>query len=192
MHILFIDNLDSFSFNLVDDLRRRGAAVDVRRNDIAATAALERALAMPAPRAIVLSPGPGAPADAGCCIELIRLAAGRIPVIGVCLGHQAIVEAFGGRVGRAPEVVHGKPARIEHDGSGLFKSLPSPMSVGRYHSLVALELPPELRITARFGELIMGVAHREHPIVGLQFHPESILTPDGGRLFDRIASGALS
>jgi len=188
--VLFVDNFDSFTFNLVDDLRRRGAAVDVYRNDLAPGRALELALALPAPRLIVLSPGPGHPAEAGCCLELVRLARGRIPLFGVCLGHQAIVEALGGRVGPAGAVVHGKADAVEHEGGPLFRGLPSPVTVGRYHSLAALEVPAELRVTARTGDVVMAVEHRTERLAGVQFHPESILTPGGVALLGNVVAWA--
>jgi anthranilate synthase component II len=188
MHVLFIDNFDSFSFNLVDELARRGAKLEVWRNDIAADEALERAAKLPGPRLLVLSPGPGAPADAGCCVELVQRAT--LPVFGICLGHQAIVEAYGGRVGFAGEVVHGKAARITHDDSALFAGLPSPMLAARYHSLAALELPEALAVTARCDDIVMAVAHRSAPVIGVQFHPESILTPHGGLLMDNLLAWA--
>ena len=186
MNVLFIDNFDSFSFNLVDDLRRRGAQVHVWRNDIAPDEALERALALPTPRLIVISPGPGDPTDAGCCVPLVNRAIGKLPLFGVCLGHQAIVEACGGRVGYAGEVVHGKAAPVTHGGKGIFSGLPSPMLAARYHSLAALHLPEELEVIAHCDQLVMAVAHRAAPVVGVQFHPESILTPRGGLLMDAV------
>lgn len=186
MNVLFIDNFDSFSFNLVDDLRRRGAEVHVWRNDIAADEALARALALPAPRLIVISPGPGDPTDAGCCVPLVGLGLGKLPIFGVCLGHQAIVEACGGRVGYAGEVVHGKAARVVHGGEGIFAGLPSPMLAARYHSLAALHLPDDLEVIAHCGELVMAVRHRTAALLGVQFHPESILTPAGGLLMDAV------
>lgn len=190
LSVLLIDNFDSFSFNLVDELDKRGANVHVWRNDIAAAAALELLLALPAPHLLVLSPGPGAPADAGCCIELIRLAEGRVPVFGVCLGHQAIVEAYGGKVGYAGEVVHGKTAKVAHDGSGLFEALPSPMYAARYHSLAATTMPDVLRATAHTRgagrDIVMALQHRTAPTAGVQFHPESILTPLGGLLWEAV------
>lgn len=188
--VLLIDNFDSFTWNLVDELRRRRARVEVWRNDLAAEDALERALALPAPRLVLLSPGPGAPAEAGCCVPLVRLCAGRVPLLGVCLGHQALVEALGGEVGRAPAVVHGKASPVEHDGTGLFAGLPSPLKVGRYHSLAATRVPGELRVTARSEEVVMAVEHERHALAGLQFHPESILTPAGGRLLENALAWA--
>lgn len=188
--ILFIDNFDSFTFNLVDEFARRGCIVDVRRNELTAARALELAMAMPSPRLIVLSPGPSSPAEAGCCIELIRLAAGRVPVFGVCLGHQAIVEAFGGVVGRAPEVVHGASSPVEHDNHGIFTGITSPMTAARYHSLAATTLPDTLRVTARYRDIVMAVEHTTAKVVGVQFHPESILTPGGARLIDNVLAWA--
>jgi anthranilate synthase/aminodeoxychorismate synthase-like glutamine amidotransferase len=192
MNVLLIDNFDSFSFNLVDEFARRGASVDVWRNDVAVDDALAMALGLAPPRVLVISPGPGAPADAGCCMELIARAAGAIPIFGVCLGHQAIVEAHGGVVAYAGEVVHGKAARIHHDERGLFEGLPSPMLAARYHSLSASRVPDVLRVTARTegggraAELVMAVEHQSHRIAGVQFHPESILTPRGGLLIDNV------
>jgi len=184
VHVVLIDNFDSFSFNLVDDFARRGCTVDVWRNTIGAEDALALATNTDAPSLIVLSPGPGDPDAAGCCVELARLAAGIVPLLGVCLGHQAIVRAFGGTIERAPSIVHGKTAAVRHDGRGLFRDLPSPMTVGRYHSLVAGSLGDALEPSATLGDLVMAVRHREAPVLGVQFHPESILTRDGGQIID--------
>jgi len=188
LRIVFVDNFDSFTWNLVDEFARRGAAVEVWRNTTPAPAVLERATAGAA--LLVLSPGPGTPADAGCCIELIRLAEGRVPLLGVCLGHQAMVEAFGGVVGPAGEVVHGKTSKVTHQGDALFAGVPSPFVVGRYHSLAAQRVPEVLLTTAaieRAGRsLVMAVRHRSAPMLGVQFHPESILTPDGGQIIDNV------
>ena len=176
--ILVIDNYDSFTYNLVQALGYLGAQLDVRRHD-AVDAAAARALR---PRGIVMSPGPGRPEDAGCCCELVAELGTQIPMLGVCLGHQAIAATLGGRVVRAPQVVHGKAAVIEHDGEGLFAGLPRPLEVARYHSLVVVRegLPEELVVTASTKDgLIMAMRHREWPLVGVQFHPESIATPDG-------------
>lgn len=189
MKVLFIDNFDSFTFNLVEEFERRGCQVDVWRNDIAAAEALSRASAETS--LIVLSPGPGTPRDAGCCIELCRLAAGRVPLLGVCLGHQALVEAMGGEVGAAGQIVHGKAATMEHDGRGVFAGLSSPMAVARYHSLAALRVPDALRVSATCRgvddrPVVMAVEHRQHRLLGVQFHPESILTPMGGCFLDNV------
>jgi anthranilate synthase/aminodeoxychorismate synthase-like glutamine amidotransferase len=186
LDILFIDNFDSFSFNLVDEFARRGANVEVYRNDLSIERAVGLVDELKRPGLLVLSPGPGAPADAGCCVELVRQVSDKIPIFGVCLGHQVLVEAFGGTVGRSGQVFHGKASELVHDKSGLFDGLDSPFKVGRYHSLVAHELPDELQPTAHIGEMVMAVEHRDLPVFGVQFHPESILTPQGGRLIDNL------
>lgn len=198
--VLLIDNFDSFTFNLADDLARRGCQVHVWRNDLPATEAFALALSLPAPRMILLSPGPGAPGDAGCCEDLVRLARGQVPLLGICLGHQAIVTALGGVVGRAPTIVHGKSGLVRHEGRGLFAGLPDPMPVGRYHSLAATRVPEGLEVSARLhvlgpgdpgpGQLVMAVEDRPGKLAGLQFHPESILTPEGGRLLDNALAWA--
>ncbi|MEP7077717.1 MAG: aminodeoxychorismate/anthranilate synthase component II [Chthoniobacterales bacterium] len=190
LNVLVIDNFDSFTFNLVDEFRRRGAQVQVWRNDISAERAFEIAAALPPPSMILLSPGPCSPREAGCCVELVHLAAGNIPLFGVCLGHQAIVEAFGGKIERATRPMHGKTSLVEHDGTGLFEGLSSPMRVGRYHSLVAADLPDTLRATARTGPYVMALEHNSAAIAGVQFHPESILTSEGGLLLDRVMEWA--
>ena len=186
LRVVFVDNVDSFTYNLVDEFSRRGAQVEVWRNTVPAQVILERALGADGANLIVLSPGPGRPADAGCCPELIRLAAGRVPVFGVCLGHQAIVEVFGGVVDRAPRIVHGKASRVLHHGGPLFDGLPSPLSVGRYHSLAARSVPPPLHAAAEGDDVVMAVEHAAAPILGVQFHPESILTPEGGRVIENV------
>lgn len=184
--VLLVDNYDSFVFNLADEFARRGHEVAVWRNDISATRALQLAEALPAPRLVVLSPGPGSPDRAGCCEELVRRAPFGLPLFGVCLGHQAIVEALGGRVGQARRVVHGKATRVDHARRGLFDGLPSPMAVGRYHSLVGTHIPAELTVTAEVDGEPMAVEHPQRPVYGVQFHPESILTPLGGLLIDNL------
>ena len=181
--ILLIDNYDSFTFNLYQVLAGLGAEVNVRYNDQVRPQDLAGA------RAVVLSPGPGNPDQAGQTLSVIREQAGRLPILGVCLGHQAIGQAFGGRVVRAPRQMHGKTSRIYHDGQGLYAGLPVPLEVGRYHSLVVEEgsLPPELEITSYTSEgEIMGLRHRTLPVEGVQFHPESILTPLGPRMLERF------
>ena len=187
--IILIDNYDSFTFNLFHYLGGLGAQVVVHRNDKITT----QAVIATDPDAIVLSPGPCTPNDAGICLDLVRQASARIPIFGVCLGHQAIGQAFGGRVVRAKQVMHGKTSWIEHDGSGVFTGVKGPMEGGRYHSLVVEResLPDELRVTASSqddGE-IMGLAHRTHPTVGVQFHPESVLTPQGKKLLANFLEG---
>ena len=179
--LLLIDNYDSFTYNLVQAFLVLGAEVSVYRND-ALTPQEARALA---PSHLCISPGPGTPYDAGVSMDMIRAFAGRIPVLGVCLGHQAIVEVFGGKVVRADRLMHGKTSLVRHDQRTLFEGLPQPCEVGRYHSLIAAPatMPPELEVSARTAEgEIMAVRHRSLVVEGVQFHPESILTPDGPRL----------
>lgn len=186
LRMVFVDNFDSFTWNLVDEFARRGAEVEVWRNSVPAEHVLARAQ-LAAPSLLVLSPGPGAPSQAGCCIELVRRAAdARIPLFGVCLGHQAMVEAFGGVVAPAFEVVHGKTSRVNHQGGVLFDGIPSPFRAGRYHSLAATVLPEQLLAIAGTERIVMAVAHCSAPQFGVQFHPESILTPEGGRIIDNV------
>jgi anthranilate synthase/aminodeoxychorismate synthase-like glutamine amidotransferase len=190
--LLLIDNYDSFTYNLVQAFLVLGADVRVHRND---AIDVQEALAL-RPTHLCISPGPGTPGDAGVSMDMIRAFAGRIPVLGVCLGHQAIVEVFGGKVVRAGRLMHGKTSMIQHDGLGVFSGLPQPCEVGRYHSLIAAPatLPAELAVSARTGEgEIMGVRHRQLRVEGVQFHPESILTPEGPRLLENfigLAAGA--
>jgi anthranilate synthase component II len=176
MKLLMVDNYDSFTYNLVHLFEEVGADVVTVRND-AITAAEALALA---PDRLVISPGPGRPADAGVSIELVRALGPTTPTLGVCLGHQAIVEAFGGEVGQARALLHGKASVVTHDGRGVYEGLPSDVEVGRYHSLAATTVPDTLEVTSRTvdGE-VMGVRHRELPVEGVQFHPESVLTPLG-------------
>ena len=179
--VLLIDNYDSFTYNLYQYLCELGASVTVVRND---AITLEQARAMK-PDLIVVSPGPGRPRDAGISVELIRALGPSTPILGVCLGHQAIAEAFGGVVTRAPELMHGKASKVEHDGSGIFEGLPNPFSAIRYHSLCAAPetVPDCLEVTARSDSgVIMALRHRELPVYGVQFHPESILTEHGKEL----------
>jgi anthranilate synthase/aminodeoxychorismate synthase-like glutamine amidotransferase len=174
--ILMVDNYDSFTYNLVHLFEELGAEVKVFRNDAITPDEAERL----APSHLVVSPGPGRPRDAGVSVELIRRLGPGVPTLGVCLGHQAIVEAFGGEVGQARALLHGKASPVEHDGRGVFAGLPQGLQAGRYHSLAATRVPEELEVSARTpdGE-VMGVRHRELPIEGVQFHPESVLTPLG-------------
>ena len=178
---LLIDNYDSFTYNLRHYLGELGAGVEVRRNDALGA---DEAMALE-PEGIVLSPGPCDPDRAGICLELIAKAAGRIPILGVCLGHQCIGQAFGGRVVRGPKPMHGKVSPIRHQGGGVFEGIPSPFTATRYHSLVVARdgLPDCLRVTADSDDgVIQGLAHREMPIHGVQFHPESIASEHGHRL----------
>ena len=183
--ILVIDNYDSFTYNLVQYLGELGEEVVVRRNDETTLAEIEANL----PSRILISPGPGRPGDAGISLKLIRHLAGRVPMLGVCLGHQAIGEAFGGRVVRASTVVHGKASEVRHDGRSIFSGLKSPFKAGRYHSLIVERgtLPACLEVSAETSDgVIMGLRHREKKIEGVQFHPESILTPEGKRLLSNF------
>lgn len=183
--LLLIDNYDSFTYNLVQAFLVLGADVRVYRND-ALTVEQARELA---PTHLCISPGPGTPYDAGVSMDMIRAFAGQIPVLGVCLGHQSIVEVFGGKVVRAGRLMHGKTSRITHDARTLFEGLPTPCEVARYHSLIAQpqSLPPDLEVTALTPEgEIMAVRHRSLNVEGVQFHPESILTPDGPRLLQNF------
>jgi anthranilate synthase/aminodeoxychorismate synthase-like glutamine amidotransferase len=179
--LLLIDNYDSFTYNLVQAFLVLGAEVLVYRNDALTP---EQALAL-APTHLCISPGPGTPYDAGVSMQMIRTFAGHIPVLGVCLGHQSIVEVFGGKVVRAGRLMHGKTSVVRHDARTLFAGLPQPCEVGRYHSLIAApeSIPPDLEVSARTAEgEIMAVRHRTLNVEGVQFHPESILTPDGPKL----------
>ena len=178
--ILVLDNYDSFTFNLVQYLGEFGVDVDVVRNDVITV----QDVATMAPAAIVISPGPCTPSEAGISVPLVRQLGGTIPILGVCLGHQAIVEAYGGKVVRAGRVMHGKTSQVVHDGTDLFNGLPSPLEVMRYHSLIAapLSLPRELVVTALAQDdasEIHAVRHRKYPVWGVQFHPESVMTPRG-------------
>ena len=186
--ILLIDNYDSFTYNLAHLFGELGAEVTVRRNDAIGPGEAERLV----PAHLVLSPGPGRPAGAGVCLELVRRLAPRVPTLGVCLGHQAIVEAFGGEIGPAQKLVHGKASFISHDGRGLFEGLPEDFLAGRYHSLAATRIPDELEVSATCtdGE-VMAVRHRELPTDGVQFHPESVLTPIGPDLARNFLTGSL-
>ena len=179
MRILVVDNYDSFVFNLVQYLAQLGAECTVRRNDEVA------------PRdarsydGVLLSPGPGTPERAGVCVDLVRECAGTVPVLGVCLGHQAIAVAYGGVVERAPELLHGKTSAVLHEGAGVLAGLPSPFTATRYHSLTVRPgtLPPELEVTGRTeGGVVMALRHRDLPVEGVQFHPESVLTEGGHRM----------
>lgn len=187
--ILVIDNYDSFTYNLVQYLGELGADLRVFRNDAITVSEIDQL----GPDAIVLSPGPGRPENSGVCLEIVKMLHGRVPILGVCLGHQAIVHVFGGTIDKAPRLMHGKTSTIHHTGQGIFAGFPSPFTATRYHSLIVREpVPQEFDVTAFTAEgEIMAIGHREHPLYGVQFHPESILTPHGKRLiesFVRIAA----
>ena len=183
--VFVLDNYDSFTYNLVQYMGELGAEMIVRRND---ELTIEEVEAM-TPERLLLSPGPCTPQEAGILIPLIQHFAGKVPILGVCLGHQAIGAAFGGDVVRAPHLMHGKTSAVEHDGKTIFTGIASPMTCTRYHSLIVAEdtLPATLEITARSSDgIIMGLRHREYPIEGVQFHPESVLTSDGKQLIQNF------
>jgi anthranilate synthase/aminodeoxychorismate synthase-like glutamine amidotransferase len=180
--ILVIDNYDSFTYNLVQYLGELGETIEVRRNDEVTVQEIESSLR---PDRIVISPGPGTPDDAGVSLETISHCGGKLPILGVCLGHQAIAQAFGGKIVRAPELMHGKSSEISHDGKTIFEGLQHPLRAGRYHSLVVdpSSVPECIEVSATTeDEVIMGLRHRELKIEGVQFHPESILTDEGMKL----------
>ena len=183
--LLLLDNYDSFTYNVYQLLSELGAEVEVIRNDqITPEEVLSRGY-----EAIVLSPGPGVPKDAGITEDLIRTVQGKVPVLGICLGHQAIGEVFGAKIVRAGEIIHGKVSKLQHDGQGVYQGLPQELPVGRYHSLIIEResLPDCLEVTAELADgTIMGIRHKEYAIQGMQFHPESILTPDGRQLMQNF------
>jgi para-aminobenzoate synthetase component 2 len=183
--VLVIDNYDSFVYNLVQEMGELGAEPEVVRNDRTTVAeVLEWG-----PAGVVISPGPGRPEDAGISMDLIRAAAGRCPILGVCLGHQCIGAVYGGRVTHAPELMHGKTSDVHHRGEGVLTGLPSPFTATRYHSLVVQDLPAELEVTAETADgVVMALRHRGLPVEGVQFHPESILTTEGPRLLGNFLS----
>jgi anthranilate synthase/aminodeoxychorismate synthase-like glutamine amidotransferase len=185
--ILLVDNYDSFTYNLAQYLGELGCQVEVHRNDKISVEDIIRRK----PQKIVISPGPCTPQDAGICVELIQKLAGKIPILGVCLGHQAIGAAFGGKIIRAPKLFHGKTSDIEHDGKGVFRKLTNPFTATRYHSLIVerKSLPRELTITAETQNgIIMGMRHKRYPLEGVQFHPESVLTIPGKELLQNFLS----
>ena len=185
--ILLLDNYDSFTYNLAQYLGELGCQVEVHRND---RISVEQ-IAQRKPERIVISPGPCTPQEAGISVELVQKLAGKIPILGVCLGHQAIGAAFGGKIIRAPKLFHGKTSEIRHDGSGVFRGLPNPFTATRYHSLIVerKSLPAELQVTAETDDdIIMGLRHRQYLLMGVQFHPESVLTDSGKQLLKNFLS----
>jgi anthranilate synthase/aminodeoxychorismate synthase-like glutamine amidotransferase len=185
--ILLLDNYDSFTYNLAQYLGELGCQVEVHRND---RISVEQ-IAQRKPERIVISPGPCTPQEAGISVELVEKLAGKLPILGVCLGHQAIGAAFGGKIIRAPKLFHGKTSQIRHDGSGVFRGLPNPFTATRYHSLIVerKSLPAELQVTAETDDdIIMGIQHRDYPLMGVQFHPESVLTDSGKQLLKNFLS----
>lgn len=189
--ILLIDNVDSFTYNLVDQLRSSGHNVVIYRNQIPADVIIEKLSQLEKP-VLVLSPGPGTPSEAGCMPELLKRLRGQLPIIGICLGHQAIVETYGGFVGQAGEILHGKASSVTHDNEAMFAGMNNPLPVARYHSLVGSQIPDSLTVNARFGDMVMAVRHEEDRVCGFQFHPESILTSQGARLLEQTLAWALA
>ena len=186
MNIIMIDNFDSFTYNLVDEFEKRSCKVSVYRNNVAFEK-FKSIFEKETPRLIVISPGPSAPKDAGISMQAIKHYSGKVPVFGVCLGHQCIIEAFGGVVGRAPEVLHGKPSRVIHDRKTIYKNVENPLQAGRYHSLCGIKIPKELEVSAKTEQgIVMGVRHKKHFVEGVQFHPESIMTPCGGLIIENL------
>lgn len=180
--IFLLDNFDSFTYNLVDQFRSLGCDVRIYRNSMPAAQIYAQIAACGEEVVLVLSPGPGAPHEAGCMIELIGLCRGKVPILGICLGHQAICEYYRGTVGSAGEIIHGKSSLIEHSGQDMFQGFANPLPVARYHSLVATYVPAELEVVAHYKEMPMAVLHRADRVLGFQFHPESIMTTEGARL----------
>ena len=187
--VLFIDNFDSFTYNLVDDFCKRGCQAKVYRSDTALDE-LKAAAAEYGPDLLVISPGPGTPDTAGVSLSAAGYFKDKLPILGVCLGHQVIVQYFGGKIVHAPEPMHGKPSRITHNQKGIFENIENPLQAGRYHSLCVSELPDCLEQTAEFEGIVMAVQHRQLPIYAVQFHPESILTPAGGKIIENVLSMA--
>ncbi|WCE28511.1 aminodeoxychorismate/anthranilate synthase component II [Vibrio sp. SCSIO 43137] len=189
--LIFVDNFDSFTYNLVDQFRSLGHSVTVYRNSVNALSIVQAVQEKEKP-VVVLSPGPGAPSDAGCMPELIQRLKGKVPVIGICLGHQAIVEAYGGTVAGAGEIMHGKVSEMRYQPHAIYRDLPKTLAIARYHSLVATSVPDELTVTADVNGLVMSVVHDRDKVCGFQFHPESIMTTHGARLLENTIEWALS
>lgn len=185
--VVLIDNHDSFTYNLVDELRVMGVELKVFRNNVSTDIMIQQLASYHSsgPTLLMLSPGPGAPKDAGNMPEVLEAVKGKFPVLGICLGHQAIVEAYGGEVGRAEDVMHGKASLMTHNFSEVFANLPVPLSIARYHSLVATRVPDSLQVIAQIGKLPMAIIHQTDKMLGFQFHPESILTCDGSLLLQQ-------
>lgn len=190
-NILFIDNFDSFTYNLVDQFRSLGHQVTIYRNNISVPQ-IQTALSQLDNPVVVLSPGPGAPSEAGCMPELIQTLKGKVPMIGICLGHQAIVEAYGGTVAGAGEIIHGKVSMMAHQNHATYLGLPSPLAIARYHSLVATMVPDSLQVTAEVNGLVMSVVQEQDKVCGFQFHPESIMTTYGATLLSNAIEWALA
>ncbi len=189
MRLILIDNYDSFTFNLVECFKKHHATVDVYRNTAPLSYMLEKIRALPSPKCLVLSPGPGTPQDAGICLELVKQLYQEIPILGICLGHQVIGLAFDAKIATDGMPLHGKACQVNHNQQGIFSNLPSPMEIGRYHSLYVKNLPLMLECIADYQSMVMAIRHRDFPVIGLQFHPESILTPYGEQLLENFMRG---
>ncbi len=189
--VLFIDNFDSFTYNLVDDFCKRNCQAKVYRTDTRLEE-LKRVAEEFSPDLLVISPGPGTPDTAGVSLPAVGYFKDKVPIFGVCLGHQVIVQYFGGKISHAPEPMHGKPSKVTHNEKGVFAGVENPLQAGRYHSLCVVELPDCLEQTAEFEGIVMGARHKELPIFGVQFHPESILTPAGGKIIENVLSIAMA
>ncbi|MBQ4858267.1 aminodeoxychorismate/anthranilate synthase component II [Pseudoalteromonas aliena] len=185
LKIYFLDNFDSFSYNLVDELTMLGCELVVYRNNISADVIFNKMRQEPGQVLLVLSPGPGTPTDAGCLMELIELAKGQFPMLGICLGQQALTQSYGGVIGHAGETVHGKSSIIDLNAHPVFDGMGSTMPVARYHSLMATEVPKNIEVIAQFEDIPMAIYHHEDSALGYQFHPESILTPNGAMLLQQ-------
>ncbi len=189
--VLFIDNFDSFTYNLVDDFCKRDCRARVYRADTDLEELKQLADEF-APDLLVISPGPGTPDTAGVSLSVVDYFKDKLPIFGVCLGHQVIAQYFGGKIGHAPVPMHGKPSRVTHNQEGIFAGVENPLQAGRYHSLCVIELPGCMEQTAEFEGIIMGAEHKQFPIFGVQFHPESILTPAGGKIIENVLSVAMA
>ena len=183
--ILFIDNFDSFTYNLVDDFCKRGVEAIIYRADTDIEV-LKKTAADQNPDLLVISPGPGRPENAGVTMQAIDYFKDKLPIFGVCLGHQALCHYFGGTVGHAPSPMHGKGSRVTHNNQGIFQGVDNPLQAGRYHSLCATKMPDCLEVTATCDDIVMGLQHKTLPIFGVQFHPESVLTPTGGKIIQNV------
>ena len=190
-NILFLDNFDSFTYNLLDQFRLLGHNVKIYRNDTNLEQVVQEALNTP-DTILALSPGPGTPAEAGILLPLIERLKNDVPIIGICLGHQALIQAFGGEVVHAGEVLHGKVSRIQHDNQAMFKDIANPMPVARYHSLMGKNLPDEFIVNADYNGIVMAIRHKTLPICAFQFHPESILTVQGSKLLQQSVEWLLN
>ncbi|HMA63226.1 MAG TPA: aminodeoxychorismate/anthranilate synthase component II [bacterium] len=188
MNVLFIDNFDSFTYNLVEEFAKRSNKVRVYRNNTPIST-IDKVIQDFEAEIIVLSPGPATPQDAGICIDIIQKYYRTIPIFGICLGFQCIVEAFGGQVSECKEIFHGKASIIDHNQKGFFRNIESPIQVGRYHSLSAAKLPADFTLAAQIRDIPMAIWHKQYHLYGVQFHPESILTPEGGKIIENIIGG---